>query len=122
MKKQEHRVGVSAVNLVVRHLKLEAVAQDLVAAATEEIDKVYGLDGVSFDEKTQVLNLAYDGSKVSIDGIEELLRKHGINVSHDWWTHFKESYYRFIDDNVKDNARHEPLSCHKVPLGAGRKP
>ena len=122
MSSKEHRLGVSAVNLVVRHLKLETAAQGVMAAALGEIDQIYGFDGVSFDEKSCVLNLAYDGSRVSIDGVEEMLSKHGISVSHGWWTHFKEGYYRFVDENVKDNARHEPLSCHKVPPGAGRKP
>ncbi|MEH6542404.1 MAG: cation transporter [Porticoccaceae bacterium] len=122
MSNKEHRLGVSAVNLVVRHLKLNTVDQGVMAAALGEIDQIYGLDGVSFDEKSHVLNLAYDGSRVSLDGVEEMLRKHGISVSHDWWTHLKEGYYRFVDENVKDNARHEPLSCHKVPPGAGRKP
>jgi hypothetical protein len=68
MGKKEHRLGVSEINLVVRHLKLAPV-----------------------------------------------------DVSHDWWTHFKEGYYKCIDGNVKDNANHEPWSCHQIPLAAGRK-
>ena len=28
---------------------------------------------------------------------------------------FKEDYYRFVDENVKANAKHVPFSCHKVP-------
>ena len=55
-----------------------------------------------------------------IDGIEEVIRKHGADVHDDWWTHTKESYYKFVDQNVKDNAAHKPWSCHKVPPGASR--
>jgi len=47
--------------------------------------------------------------------VEEILTKHGIQPRHDWWTHFKEEYYRFVDQNVKDNAQHEPWSCHRTP-------
>ena len=121
MIEKEHRLGVSEVNLVVRHLKLENTMPENIKAAIDEIDQLYGLDTVSFDEKAQVINLAYDASRVCIDGIECILEKHKLEVSHDWWTNFKEGYYRFVDQNVKDNAKHEPLSCHKVPPGAGRK-
>jgi hypothetical protein len=117
MSKQEHRLGVAEVNLVVRHLKLDPLDQAVMSAAIEEVDYIYGLDSISFDEKSHVLNIAYDASRISLDGIEDVLGKHGVSVSHDWWTHFKEGYYRYIDQNIKDNARHEPLSCHKRPRG-----
>lgn len=121
MNQNEHKPGVTEVNLVVRHLKLEPIDTAKANAAIDEIDQLYGLDDVSFDEKSLVLNLAYDASHLCIDGIEEVLKKHDIDVSHDWWTHFKEGYYRFVDQNVKDNAAHQPWSCHKSPPGAGRK-
>ena len=121
MSKNKHRLGVTEVNLVVRHLKIREIDAAKVNAAIEEIDQLYGLDDVSFSEKSQVLNLAYDASRLCIDGIEEVLKKYDIEISHDWWTHFKEGYYRFVDQNVKDNATHQPWSCHKTPPGAGRK-
>ena len=112
MSGNEHRLGVSEVTLVVRHLKLEPTLPDAVSAALAEIDAVYGIDATSFDEKSHVLNLAYDATRTCIDGLEAILKKHEIEVSHDWWTHFKEGYYRFVDDNIKDNAKAEPWSCH----------
>lgn len=118
MKNTEHRLGVSEVNLVVRHLKLDTKSVDSIQDALSEIDKLYGLDAVSFDEKSQVLNLAYDASRLCLDGIEDVLAKYGIEVGHDWWTHFKEGYYKFVDENVKDNAGHEPWSCHSNPPGS----
>lgn len=121
MKDPEHRLGVSEVNLVVRHLKLDPNTDSDIEPALEEIDEIYGLDGVSFDQTSQVLNIAYDASRVSIEGIEAVLQKHGIEVAHDWWTHFKESYYRFVDQNVKDYARHAPWSCHQAPQGKKKK-
>lgn len=117
MTNKEHRLGVAEVNLVTRHLKLEPVTEAALSAAIEEIDKLYGLDVISFDEKSQVLNISYDASRTTIDCIEEILIKHELSVSHDWWTHFKEGYYRFVDENIKDNASHEPWSCHKKPPG-----
>ncbi|MAK45281.1 MAG: hypothetical protein CMN80_14160 [Spongiibacter sp.] len=121
MKNTEHRLGVSEVNLVVRHLKLDAKNVSNINDAITEIDKLYGLDAVSFDEQSQVLNLAYDASRLCLDGIEDVLAKHGIEVGHDWWTHFKEGYYKFVDQNIKDNSEHEPWSCHKSPPRNRRK-
>jgi len=115
MTNKEHRLGVAEVNLVTRHLKLEPVTEKALSTAIEEIDKVYGLDTISFDEKSQVLNVAYDASRTCIDGIEDILATHGLSVSHDWWTHFKEGYYRFVDQNIKDNVTHNPWSCHNQP-------
>lgn len=121
MSTKKHRLGVSEVNLVVRHLKLEPVDPARLHAAMAEVDQLYGLDGMSFDEKSHVLNLAYDATRICLDGIEDVLKKHEVEVSHDWWTHFKEGYYKFVDENVKDNASHQPWSCHNPPPGIGRK-
>ena len=121
MSDKKHRLGVSEVNLVVRHLKLEPVDQSKLQAAIAEVDQLYGLDAISFDEKSHVLNLAYDASRISLDGIEEVLKNHGVEVSHDWWTHFREGYYKFVDENVKENAGHQPWSCHNPPPTARRK-
>jgi hypothetical protein len=122
MTNKKHRLGVAEVNLVVRHLKLELTHADVIAQTIDEINQVYGLDNVFFDEKAHVLNLAYDATRTNIDCIEALLSNHDIQVSHDWWTHFKEGYYRFVDENIKENARHEPWNCHKTPLNIKRKP
>ncbi len=119
--KKEHRLGVSEVNLVVRHLKLEPSEGTCLLEAIAEVDQLFGLDDISFDDRSHVLNIAYDASRLCLDGIEDILKKHGIEVSHDWWTHFKEGYYRFIDENVQDNAGHESWSCHQSPPSNKRK-
>ncbi len=116
MKNKEHRLGVSEVTLVVRHLKLEPADINAVEEAVAEIDKIYGLDSVSFDDKSYVLNVAYDASRICIDCVEKVLEKYQLAVSHDWWTHFKEGYYRFVDENIKDNANSEPWSCHSSAI------
>lgn len=117
MRKQDHRLGVSEINLVTRHLKLEPSDERAIRAAVADIDELYGLDSVSFDERKWRLDLAYDASRICLDCVEDILKKHAIEISHDWWTSFKEEHYRFTDQNVKDNARHEPWSCHQTPPG-----
>ncbi len=86
----------------------------------EKIDQLFGIDEVSYNIKEGEIHLAYDAANINLDGIEEVIRKHGADVHDDWWTHTKESYYKFVDQNVKDNAAHKPWSCHKVPPGASR--
>jgi hypothetical protein len=113
MKKKEHRPGVSEVNLVKRHLKLEKAPLAKIQSAVEEIDKLFGMDSIFFDEKSRVLNMAYDATLLCIDGLEEVLKKHDVELDHGWWTHFKEGQYRTVDQNVKDNAKRDPWSCHK---------
>ena len=117
MNDSKHRLGVSEVNLVVRHLRLENITENNKDHILAEIDAIYGVDNVLFDDKSEVLNIAYDASRCNLEGIEKIIRHHGADVAHDWWTHFKEGYYKFIDQNVKDNTVHEPLSCHKIPPG-----
>lgn len=121
MSKKEHRLGVSEANLVVRHLKLESEGKQDMAMAIEKIDQLYGLNDISFDEKTHVLNLAYDASRLSIDGVENILKEHKVEISHDWWTQFKEGYYRYVDQNVKDNANYTPHSCNQPPHSQRKK-
>jgi hypothetical protein len=99
----------------VRNLKIETEKHDDIEAAINEIDKLYGMDSVSFDSALCVLNMAYDATRVNLENIEVVLNSFEIFIAHDWWTHLKDEYYRFVDQNVKDNANHEPWSCHKPP-------
>jgi hypothetical protein len=117
----DHRVGVREINLVVRNLRLSNVTHDNINALIEEIDQLFGLDEVSFNKSKEMIHLAYDAANLNLDGIEEVIKKHGVGIHDDWWTHTKEGYYKFCDENVKDNFEHEPWSCHKTPPGKGRK-
>ena len=85
MKHKEHRLGVSEINLVARHLALVTpVDTAQLNAAIAEIDQLYGLDEVAFDERSARLDFSYDASRLCIDCVEEILTKHGIQPRHDW--------------------------------------
>ncbi|WP_163577041.1 cation transporter [Halomonas faecis] len=122
MSDREHRLGVSEINLVSRHLKLDSNDKTAIEAAVADIDQLYGLDGVSYDEKKRMLHFSYDASRICIDCVEEILNKHAVAISHNLWNRFKEEHYRFVDQNVKDNATHEPWSCHQTSPSSKRKP
>jgi hypothetical protein len=114
-KRREHRLGVDEVNLVKRNLRVIEPDSETISLAVKEIDEIYGLDAVSFDRVHHVLYVAYDATRICLDCVEEVLEKNRIEIDSGWWMHFKEEYYRFVDENIKDNANHEPFSCHKVP-------
>ncbi|PKI18152.1 hypothetical protein [Colwellia sp. 12G3] len=117
----DHRVGVKEANLVIRNLRLINVTDDNRNALMEDIDHQFGIDEVSYKSTDATLYLAYDATNINLDGIEEIIKKHGADIHNDWWTHTKDQYYKFVDQNVKDNATHVPWSCHKPPSGTGRK-
>ena len=112
---QKHRPGVKEIWLMVRRLRLEGPVSANHQLIVQEIDKLLGVDAVSIDTKENLLNVAYYASKRQLDEIEDIVRKYECDIADSWWTHVKEDYYKFVDKNVKDNANHEPWSCHKRP-------
>jgi hypothetical protein len=117
----DHRVGVSEANLVLRHLKLTNVDDAKINAIIRDIDATFGVDAVSFEDKKQTLHIGYDATHCDLDGIENIVKMNGGDISHDWWTNFKEGYYQFVDENIRDNAKHKPWSCHSLPPDSPKK-
>jgi|TARA_R110000751_G_scaffold58538_10_gene123446 hypothetical protein len=117
----DHRVGVREINLVVRNLRLTKVTEENIDGLIAAIDQMFGLDEVSFNRKEQSIHLAYDATNLDLDGIENVIRNHGADIHNDWWTRTKDSYYKFCDQNVKDNFTHEPWSCHKSPPNSSKR-
>lgn len=109
----DHRPGVREANLVIRHLKLTGLNDSNKAQLTAKIDETFGVDMVSIE--ADILNVAYDATHCDIDGIEAIIKQHDADISHDWWTNIKHGYYQFVDENVKDNAKHDPLCCNRPP-------
>lgn len=121
MSNKEHRLGVSEVNLVNRHLGLlKPVNAENLSAAIAEIDQLYGLDEIVFEQKHAELTFSYDASRLCIQCVEDILANHAVQPKQDWWTQLKIDHYRFVDQNVKENAKHEPWSCHRTPSHTGK--
>lgn len=117
----DHRVGVKEANLVTRNLRLSNVNDENRKTLMEEIDQLFGIDEASFNVTESAIYLAYDATNINLEGIEDVIKKHGADIHDDWWTHTKEDYYKFVDQNVKDNSEHTPWSCHKTPPGSSKK-
>lgn len=121
MTNTKHRVGVSELNLVSRHLKLDHITADNQSALLAEIDQIQGVNAVSYNEKQQMFNVAYDATHTNLEKIEQIITRYGGDIADGWWNHFKENYYKFVDQNIKDNAEHVPSCCHKPPAGLRKK-
>ena len=120
MTRKTHRPGVNAANLVIRHLKLESVDATRLREVEEELNALAGMDAVDIDADRGSIRLTYDATGVSLDAVEALLARHQLRLHHSRWTRFKYGYYRFIEQNVRDNAKHVHTCCHKPPAGAGK--
>lgn len=115
MSNTQHRLGVCEMHLVVRHLKLAPGDDEAINAAIDEIDQQFGLDGVSFDPESRIITLAYDATRLGLEDIEAILATHQVEIGHGWWTHMKQSFYEYVDQNMKENAAQQPWSCHQNP-------
>jgi len=114
----EHRVGVTEVNLVIRELQLKGLNEFNRAKIISEIDEAMGVDNVTIDIKDGLLHIAYDVTHLNLDAIKLIVHKHGAEFSESWWNHFKEGYYKFIDQNMIDNIKHKPTCCSRPPPGS----
>ncbi len=115
MSDMDHRPGVQEAYLVKRHLKLDNLDAAKAMAIAQEIDQLVGVDSVALDSSSRRLDVAYDASHLRIEQVEDIVRKHGTELDHGWWSNFKEGWYRFSDQNVRDNILHEPWSSTKLP-------
>jgi len=115
MSNTDHKPGVHEVYLVRRKLKLDSLDAEQATAIAQEIEPLLGVDSVALDPVTRRLDIAYDASVLQLEQIEVIVRRYGSDLDQSWWNRFKEGWYRFTDQNVLDNARHEPWCCSKVP-------
>lgn len=118
MNNLEHRVGVTDVNLVIRKLQLKGLTEFNRAKIISEIDEAVGIESVTLDIKDGLLHIAYDVTHINLDAIKLVVVKHGAELSGGWWNHFKESYYKFVEQNMKDNLKHKPSCCSRPPPGS----
>jgi len=113
-----HRVGVTEINLVSRKLQLKGLTEFNRAKIISEIGQAVGVDNLTLDIKNGLLHIAYDVTQINIDAIKLVVCKHDAEFSESWWNHLKESYYKFVDQNMLDNIKHKPSCCSRPPPGS----
>ena len=93
---------------MIRHLKLTGITEENIQLITSQIEATFGVDAVSFEHEKQILHIGYDAIHCQLDGIDNIVKTHGADISHDWWTNYKEGYYQFVDENIRENTKHKP--------------
>lgn len=112
---QDHKPGVKEANLVSRKLQLSGIQGQEAEALVAEIEQQFGVDRVAYDPDAGILAFSYDATHCNLDLVESILSKRGAGFATNWWNRTKRSYYRYVDQNIKDNAGYEPHCCNKVP-------
>lgn len=117
MSNVHHRPGVREEFLVKRQLKLQTLDEARADVIAEEVDGLTGVDSTELNASTGRLDIAYDATHLDLEQVYEILRKHDSGLERGWWNRFKDKWYRFTDQNIRDNARHIPNCCSKPPPG-----
>lgn len=107
-----HKFGVDSNYLVKRRLLLAGVFPQNGTAITDAIAELIGVDTVTLDLATGSLDVHYDASKRHLDDIVEIIRHEGSMLSMKRWQRFKRGWYRYFDQNIKENAVKQPWRCH----------
>lgn len=117
MSAKKHRLGVNDAFLVTRKFKLSYADTNAFNEAVQKIDQLYGMDSLKFIEKSKMLKVSYDASRMSVDDIISIFEKWSVAQKTNWWNKNRIGYYRFVDQNVKNNANSKPTCCNKPPPG-----
>ena len=113
MKNQKKlRLGVEEATLLKRKLNIVDSSSQIVTDAVSEIDKLYGVESVIYNPSQHVIKVEYDGRRLGIDCIINVLNNHLIPLRDTWYGRYRLSQYRFVDNNIQENLTHEPIKCH----------
>lgn len=107
-----HKLGVDPSYLVSRQLLLTGVFPQNGAAIKVSVESLIGVDSVSLDLARGKLDVHYDASKRQLDDIIEIVEHEGSALNESRWQRLKRSWYRYFDQNIKENAAQKPWRCH----------
>ncbi|MDF1588093.1 MAG: hypothetical protein P1P93_02910 [Gammaproteobacteria bacterium] len=111
----EHRLGINPGFLTKHRLNLAGLDQADSKAMIAEIDAQPWVDRVCLNKQTLII--AYEASRHNIDELIAIIEKYGASIKDSWWSRTKLGWQRQTDENIKNNARHEPHCCNKIPSG-----
>jgi hypothetical protein len=116
-KMTKHRLGINPGFLTKHKLGLVGLEQTNSSEMITEIDSLPWVDDVRLNTNKQTLNIAYEASLHNIDELLVIVEKHGASIKDSWWSQTKLGWQRQTDENIKNNAKHEPHCCNKAPSG-----
>lgn len=99
-----------------RTITLPALRQ---AAETRKVVEVVGIIAgvrtVAADEKRVRLVVRYDAAVTGYHLIKTALESAGYPLKEGGWSRLKESWYNFVDANMRENASAPPPACCNKP-------
>jgi hypothetical protein len=100
--------------LLRRKLKVEGLTDIQWEDFVEDLNHHPCVDFAESRPENQLI-VTFDGSHWSTDDLIDLIDARGGRLKPGWWQRQKLAWYRFTDDNVRANVKHEPFCCSKIP-------
>lgn len=79
-----------------------------------------GVISVTWNRARSILIVTYDAMDTSYEEFTQWLEKRGWVLNRGFLARWRAAFYRFIDGNVRENARASPVCCSRPPPGAGK--
>ena len=103
---------------VERRIPLGAVAMGSLQEAVQQLRAMDPVSDAQVDKQGR-LRVAYDASRIGMREIEALLDQAGIARAAGFWPRLRLAWYRYLDENARDNARSGSRACcNRPPPGA----
>jgi len=99
---------------VSRRIAVASGSPEQLRQAIQRLRAMAPVVDVELDRQNR-LRVAYDASRLGMREIESLLDRLGIMPRHGFWSSLKQEWYRFLDDNARDNARSGGGACCNRP-------
>ena len=113
----QHRLGINPGFLTKHKLDLTGLESANIKVMLTEINAQLWVDSVWLNEDKQTLKVAYEAAHHNIVVLFVIVEKHGASIKDSWCSRTKLGWQRQTDENIKNNARHEPHCCNKVLSG-----
>ncbi|MFE8069987.1 hypothetical protein QQM79_02920 [Marinobacteraceae bacterium S3BR75-40.1] len=110
-----HKAGNNEGFLVRRHLRVQNLDESAMSELAETLLHNPSVDHLAFNADSGKVDVTYDASHWSVDRFIEAVQERGGDVTRNGWQRMKLGWYRFTDENVQANAKHEPFCCSKIP-------
>jgi hypothetical protein len=110
----DSQVTAVSINRVQRRLKYDSGSLGSIESTCDDLMELAGVHTVSVGQADGLLTVDYDAVLCGIDPIISILTKNGVDLCLGRWDRIKLGYYRFVDQNLKENNKHTPHCCNRV--------
>lgn len=88
---------------------------DCIGIIHETLDGIDGIQQVIIDVYHKQIWITYDAAQIGFGEIERLLSECRYPVSNSWWSRYKSAWYRYLDENARENAQSKAGPCCSNP-------